>query len=154
MRTKVITNRDLQRCGRARAFTLLEALFAAAVLAIISLATIQGVSSGHQVSIAAQDRLLAVIVADNYLSELSVLPYAELPLHDGTTDEVGSLQTLEGESYPASVGRLGRTISVVADTRTIADPPIIVEGMTVSVDVFDESHTIISISRFFPEPAE
>ena len=40
------------------------------------------------------------------------------------------------------------------ETRPLADPPIIVEGMTVSVDVFDESHTIISISRFFPEPAE
>ncbi|MCK4872468.1 MAG: prepilin-type N-terminal cleavage/methylation domain-containing protein [Phycisphaerales bacterium] len=137
-----------------RAFTLLESLYASAILAIISLATIQSVTAGQQQAAAAQNQLLAVMVADASMSELAVMTYDDLPFQDGATDAVGSLATLSGQPYPASVSQLGQAITVVADTVEFKSPPVVIGGYTATVEVFDQKHALVSLSRFFPEPAE
>lgn len=142
------------RRRRRRAFTLLEALYAAAILSIMSLATIQSVTAGQQQALAAQNQLLAVLVADSTMNEVAVTPYDRLPLLHNAIDEVGSLKTLGGADYPATASGLGRGITVQADTVTFADPPVVIAGYTVTVSVFDARRNLVQVSRFFPEPAE
>ncbi len=142
-----------RRGRRGRGFTLLEALYAAAILSIMSLATIQGVTAGQQQAVAAQNQLLAVLVADSTMNELAVTEYARLPLYDGAVAEVGALRTLDDAAYPSTVAGLGRGIIVASDTITFTNPEVKVRGYTVSVSVFDAKRVVVEISRFFPEPA-
>ncbi len=142
-----------ERRGR-RGFTLLESLYAAAILSIMSLATIQGVTAGQQQAVAAQNQLLAVLVADSTMNEIAVTPYDQLPLLDARVDEVGLLETLDGATYPASAEGLGRGITVQSDTITFTNPEVKIQGYTVTVSVLDAKRVLVQVSRFFPEPAE
>jgi prepilin-type N-terminal cleavage/methylation domain-containing protein len=153
-------SRRPSRCALAgsgrnrRGFTLLESLYAAAILSIMSLATIQGVTAGQQQAVAAQNQLLAVLVADSTMNELAVTPYGELPLWDADVDAVGALEALDGTAYPATAATLGRGITVASDTVAFDDPPVKIQGYTVTVSVFDAKRVLVEVSRFFPEPAQ
>jgi len=156
LKNKDLRNRRSRRGypGCKKGFTLLEAMYASAILSIMSLATIQAVTAGQQQSIAAQNQLIAVLVARSTMNELAVTDYSVLPTFDGRTDDIGTVTTLQGGvAYPSTAENLGRSISVVSDSVTLTDPPITINGYTATVEVYDEKRVLSSVSRFFPEPA-
>ena len=115
MRTPTPSN-PTSRPATRRAFTLLEALFASVVMGISVLAVISAITTSQQIAFDGQKRVLASIAANDYMLELSTLPYNELPLHDKTFHDVGSMTTLDATPYPGAFWPLSRTVSVTNAT--------------------------------------
>jgi Tfp pilus assembly protein PilV len=138
---------------RARAFSLLEALVASVALAVIVLAVGSAVSAGRQQSREAEVTILATIAADDLMSELSTVAYADLPKHNGLAQAPGAMKTLTGIDYPTTYAEIGR--SVLVENATVAEQSlgIIIVGKRVVVTAHDENRVLASLETFIPEPA-
>jgi len=139
------------RCGRG--FSLIEALAASVVLAMVVLAVGSAVSAGRSTSIEGQKIVLASMAADDLMSELSAQPYDDLLSYDGLEQTVGAMRTLDDEPYPPEYRELGRVVTVRVRLLTQTDLGVIVRGRDVIVTVFDDIRTLAEVSAFFPEPA-
>lgn len=141
------------RRASRRGFSLLENLIAAAVLGIIVLAVGLAVSSAQKASQEGQKIILGVMAADDLMSELSVIPYEDLPDYDGLNQPVGMIATLEGQPYPETYWTLGRSVIVENTTHQEAGLGIEINGRRITVASFDENRVVAELEMFVPEPA-
>jgi len=135
-----------------RGFTLLEGLFASATLAALVLGVAAAVSAAQSATMAGQKRIMAVMVADDLLSELRAEPYTTLDTYDGFEQPVGQLRTLDGQDYPASHRWLGRRAQVTLETITEPTLGVAVLGKRVRVTAFDAQRDLVTLEMFVPEP--
>lgn len=135
-----------------RGFTLLEALFASVVLGISVLAVISAITTAQQIAFDGQKRVLAAIAANDYLAELTTIPYSELPFHDNTFHPIGEMTTLDGAQYPESFWALSRSVTVT--NTTLYDPEFgaAIDGLQLVVTCDDELHEYARLERFIPDP--
>ncbi|RMH28473.1 MAG: prepilin-type N-terminal cleavage/methylation domain-containing protein [Planctomycetota bacterium] len=138
--------------SRRRGFSLLESLIASAVLGVVVLAVGMAVSASQKASFEGDKAVLAAMAADDLMSELAAVPYANLPTYNGLTHPVGAMVTLGGQAYPDTYWALGRRV-LVEDTR-YTEPGLGVEidGRRIVVTVFDDARDIVQIETFIPEP--
>jgi len=136
----------------ARGFTLIEAMMASAVLASIVLAVASGLGASQGVAFEGQKRMLASIAANDLMSELATIPYAELATWNGMDQPVGSMSTVDGAAYPATFWSLGRRVEVVPTTMNDSELGAPVSGAMVRVSVMDEFGVVAEVSLFVAEP--
>lgn len=134
--------------------SLIEALVASVTLAVIVLAVGSAVSAGRQSSLEAERTILSTIAADDLLSELSTVDYADLDKHGGLDQAPGEMATLDGAPYPSTFAEIGR--SALIDTTTITDPDlgVIIVGKRIVASAHDGSRVLASFETFIPEPAQ
>jgi prepilin-type N-terminal cleavage/methylation domain-containing protein len=144
--------RSIPAAGPRHGFSLIEALIASAVLATVVLAVAAGMGASQGVAFDGQKRMLASIAANDLLSELSTVDYADLLNHHGLSQPVGELETLEGAPYPDTFWALGREVEVVHTTMTDGDLSAPVVGAMVTVRVVDSSAVLAEVGLFVAEP--
>lgn len=137
-----------------RGFTLLEALMSSVILTIVLVALIQAVSSANRVAFVSQKRVLAACAADDLAAELMTIDYADLELHDGRDEPIGSMTMFDGAAYPDSFARIGRRARVDRGDVTVDGLPDPVSGMSVTIETFDEVGVLARVEVFVPEVAE
>ncbi len=141
------------RACRARgAFSLLEALIASVTLAMVVLAVGAAVSAGRMQSVEAEKAILGTIAADDLLSEIVTVPYAQMDAYDGLDQPIGALETLDGVVYPETFWQIGRAVTVKPQTIATGDMGVDVTGKRIVVWSFDEQRVVASVETFVPEP--
>lgn len=138
----------------ARAFTLLESLFAATVLGVVVIAVISAISTSQKISFEGQKRLLAAMAADDLMIELATLPYDSLKTKNGLEQEVGKIATLDGEPYPDSFWSIGRTVTVTEKLINQQDLQVKIKGLEVVVTAVDDHADLVRLEMFVPEPIQ
>ncbi len=126
---------------------------ASSVLLVIVLAVAASVSSAQKVAWESRKRMLATFAADGMLAELMTLDYFDIRDHDGDEEDIGEMETIDGEDYPDTFWALGRDITVTDTTVTDVDTGIIVAGIDVRVAVFDQTKDLSILTAFVAEPA-
>lgn len=119
---------------------------------MVVLAVISAVTTSQQMAFEGEKQILAAMAADDLMSELIVLPYEDLKLKNNLDQPVGSVETLEGESYSEVVWPLGRHVEVIEQTLYYADLEVWVTGLRVVVEVRDEFRVVATVETFVPEP--
>jgi len=137
-----------------RAFTLLEAVIASAVLAITVLAIGSSISAAQMSSLEGRKAVQGAMIASDYMAELMTLPYDQIESRSGETVQVGELTTLDGVAYPETYWALGRSMTAQEELMAMADFGVTIRGLRVEVLVFDERRVVASAETFLPEPAE
>jgi len=137
-----------------RAFTLLEAVIASAVLAITVLAIGSSISAAQMSSFEGRKAVQGSMVASDYMAELMTLEYAEIEARSGEVTPVGELSTLDGVDYPETYWPLGRSMTAQEELMVLGDFGVSVRGLRIEVLVFDERRVVASVETFLPEPAE
>lgn len=148
--------RGFAACRAVRAFTLLEAVVALALLSLSVLALTQAVSAGQMQSQESQKQVLASMAAADALSEITSLPYASIAPLNGETQAVGQMRARDGAAYPSTYWALGRRIAAVPATTTVSTGPgqtVTIPGVQVTATVSDARRDVVSLSVFIAEPA-
>lgn len=138
---------------RRRGFSLVESLVAVSILGAAVLAVSVAITTAQQVAFEGQKRMLAAIAADDMLSELATLEYRDRPDWDGVLQEVGALQTIDGEAYPEAYWAVGRQVTV---TEVVIDDDglgIPIRGQEIVVTIIDSMGVIGTVEAFMPEPS-
>ena len=136
-----------------RGFSLLENLMAAAVLGIIVLAVGLAVQAAQKASLEGQKTVLGAMAADDMMSALRALEYAQLPIYDGVVQDVGEMQTLDGDDYPETYWALGRSVMVENTKYSEGGLGAEINGRRIVVAAFDENRVLVELECFVPEPA-
>lgn len=150
------SHQQTQRAGGARrlgGFTLLESLMAAALMSMVVLAVASGITTAQQVSYEGQKRILASMVAEDLMLELSTVPYLLMQDYNGLNQEVGALASLDGQAYPSTFRALGRYATVVPVTYDEPTLGVTIRGLNISVTVRDAFVDILTIQTFIAEPS-
>lgn len=134
-------------------FSLVEALVASVILAIVVLAVGSAVATGRQLSVEGQKTILAAMAADDLMSELTSVEYAALDDYDGMDQPVGGMATLDGEAYPDRYWLIGRNATVEEEIVDVEDLGVKVRGKTITVTAYDEDRILAVMETFVPEPA-
>lgn len=137
-----------------RGFTLIEALVASALLGIVTLAVITAVASAQTLTFEGQKQILAVMAADDLMTELMTLPYADLKAKNGLDQPVGQMTTLGGTPYPSSCWAIGRSVQATEEIIPCDGLDVQIKGVRVIVSTRDEFRILASIVSFVPEPAQ
>lgn len=148
-----MNDRGPHRRLNRRGFTLIEALVASALLGFITLAVISAVTSAQSLSFEGQKQIVAVMAADDLLTELVTLSYADLKAKDGLDQPIGKMETLTAVPYPPVAWAIGRT---VAATEEMVEEPVLkikVKGLRVIVSARDDFRVLATVETFVPEPA-
>ncbi|MBL0927255.1 MAG: prepilin-type N-terminal cleavage/methylation domain-containing protein [Phycisphaerales bacterium] len=135
-----------------RGFTLLEALMAATTLGVIVLAVASAISAAQKVGFEGQKRTLAAIAVNDLLSELSTLPYNQLPAKDGMLQPPGEMRSLDGAAYPRAFWAVGRSVTVRSETLTDPSLGVPVRGVRITVEARDDGAALARAELFVPEP--
>lgn len=136
-----------------RGFSLIEALVASVILAIVVLAVGSAVATGRQLSIEGQKTILAAMAADDLMGELVTVAYDDLDSHDGMDQPEGAMETLDGELYPERFWMIGRNADIVEEIVDIEGMGVKVRGKTITVTAYDEHRVLAVLQTFVPEPA-
>ena len=142
------------RCAARHGFTLAEALIASSVLAVIVIAVAASISTAQKVAWESRKRMLATFAADGLLSELMTLDYYTIRKHNGEHEDLGTMQTLDGVTYPKTFWALGREVTVTDTSLIEGGTGLEISGIEVRVAVFDEDRDLSVLTSFVPEPAE
>jgi hypothetical protein len=126
---------------------------AAAVLGIIVLAVGLAVQAAQKASLEGQKTVLGAMAADDMMSELRALEYAQLPIYDGVVQDVGEMQTLDGDDYPETYWALGRSVMVENTKYSEGGLGAEINGRRIVVAAFDENRVLVELECFVPEPA-
>lgn len=137
-----------------RAFTLLEAVIASAVLAITVLAIGSSISAAQMSSFEGRKAVQGAMIASDYMAELMTLPYDQIESRSGETVQVGELTTLDGVAYPETYWSLGRSMTAQEELMALNDFGVTIRGLRVEVLVFDERRVVATAETFLPEPVE
>lgn len=129
-------------------------MVASALLGLVVMAVISAVSTAQQLSFEGQKRILAAMAADDLMSELVTLPYAELRAKDALREAPGTMKTLDGTPYPPTFWALGRIVSVREQLITDTGLGVTVRGLRVVVSADDEFATLATVETFIPEPPQ
>ncbi|WP_428389662.1 type IV pilus modification PilV family protein [Mucisphaera sp.] len=153
-----------------RAFTLLETLIAASILAIITLALTQAMAAGHMQTNAALEQARATTLLEAMIEEALILPYptgtaptgvlpptrnafTDLRQYHDYTEAPGTLVDHAGTTLPLPYQNFQRTVTIAENTTTaIADLGITLTGLTVVVQVSLPDGRNWSAGRFIPDP--
>jgi hypothetical protein len=138
--------------GAQRAFTLLEAILASAVLSVTVLAIGTAVGAAQTSSQEGQKAVLGSMVCSDYLGELMTLPYADIESRSGEITDIGAIATLDGAPYPAAYWNLGRSLSATEEFIDVSG--VRIRGLRIEVMAFDERRVVARAETFLPEPAE
>lgn len=137
----------------APAFTLLESLIAATILAAMVLATSMALSGGRRLSLEAQERMQGTLAAEALLAEILAVDYAAMTAYDGHDEAPGSLKTTSGDAYPAAHYRIGRRATVTPGQHEFEGLGLIIEGLDIRVEAYDDfGNVVVALDRFIPEP--
>jgi competence protein ComGC len=148
--------RPLKRARGAarRAFTLVEALIASAVLSVTVLAIGSAIGAAQMSSHEGQKAVLGAMVCGDYLSELMTLPYEDIEARSGEIIEFGEITTLDGAAYPEAYWPLGRAMTATEEVMNVAEMGVQIRGLRIEVMAFDERRVVARAETFLPEPAE
>ena len=148
--------RSPMRTRRAarRAFTLVEALIASAVLSITVLAIGSAIGAAQKSSHEGQKAVLGAMLCGDYLSELMTLPYDDIEARSGEILVFGEVVTLDGAPYPQAYWPLGRALAATEEMLEIPGTGVRVRGLRIEVMAFDERRVVARAEMFLPEPAE
>lgn len=146
------SSRNFRGAQRA-AVTLLEALLASAILLITVLALTSAIAAGQAASLVSQKLFLGAMVIDDLLSELSGVPYDDLPDFDELVQNPGALETVDGAPYPQAYWPVGRRVEVLDVTIKESASGAIIRGRSVTVFAFDDTGELCSATLFIAEPA-
>ena len=136
-----------------RAFTLIEALMASAILLTIVVTVTNAISAGQQHSYEAQLRIVGTLAADELLGRIASDDYAALPTWNGYIEAAGAMTDMAGGPLPESFAMVGRKSLVASTMVNIASLDVRVRGYTITVKSFDAKGRVLSeVSRFIPEP--
>lgn len=141
------------RWGRAErpGFSLIEALVASCLLGMVVLAVISAVTSAQSLSFEGQKQILAAMAADDLMTELVMLDYADIQAKNGLDQPVGELKTLAGTSYSAACWALGRSVKVVEEKISDPDLGVNVTGLRITVTARDDARVLATIETFIPD---
>lgn len=139
---------------RPRAFTLLEAVIASAVLALTVLAIGAAISAAQMQALEGRKSVLAAMACSDYMSELMTLPYADIEARSGELTPVGQLDTLDGVAYPEPYWALGRSMTAEEELMEVPGLAVMVRGLSIEVQVFDDNRVVATAEAFLPEPIE
>ena len=137
----------------ARAFSLLEALVASAILAASVLAVISAMGAAQSIAFDGQKRVLAAMTANDLMGELHTLPYAELKTHEPINQPLGLLSSIDESAYPATFWALSRSATFTLTTKPAPVTGQTISGMDVIVSVRDSGAELCRLESFVPEPA-
>lgn len=140
------------KASRRNAFTLLEALVASVVLALVVLAVGAAVSAGQVSTLKGTSTILASMAADDLMNELASLPYDQLVSYDGFTQQAGAITSLQGTPYPQSYYSISRSAEVFVQIIQDAETGARVRGTTIRVVAAADAQSIITIETFIAEP--
>lgn len=140
--------------GVRYAFTLIEALIAAVILAMAISATSMALNSGRQFSLEARDQVHASLAAEAIMAEILADSYANIPSYNGIDEAPGMMQTSLGDAYPQAAYRIGRRVTVNNVIHNFPELGVNISGYDIIVEAYDADNRVIcSLIRFVPEPA-
>lgn len=128
---------------------------AAALLLVVVLAVTTAVTAAQHNAMEAEQRVAGMLVAEDLMGWLMTRAYGELPAWNGHHEPVGTIVGMDGSSAPASVGMVGRRVTVAGQMHSIDALSVRVRGLNLCVVAFDErEHVLCRIETFVPEPPE
>lgn len=154
-------------------FTLMEVLFASAVLAVAVLAVCQAVAYGQMQTYEALHQMRAQALAEAMIEEVLAKPYADpggdtTPGPDagenaradfdaaddyhGFNEPPGAVADAAGALYAQPFQTFTRTVTAAYGPMTVTGFANPINGLTVTVTVTDTRGTSWTITRFRPEP--
>jgi len=137
-----------------RAFTLLEALIASAILLVVVLAVTQAITAGQQHSFEARQRIAGTLAAEELMGRIIVDDYANLATWDGYTESVGNMTDMNSNPLSDVFQFVGRDVAVTATTKSFSGLDVDVQGYDVRVRAFDDDGRVLAmIERFIAEPS-
>jgi type II secretory pathway pseudopilin PulG len=142
-----------RRRAAARAFTLIEALMASAILMGIVTAVTAAIIAGQQNALEAQERIAGTLAAEALLGALLAEDYDTLATWHNYREEPGEMVDAEGQPLPPVFGTVGRQVTVTSTFQTIDPPGINIAGRTVRVRAFDvDGRVLADLTRYVAEP--
>ena len=138
-----------RRCPR-RGFSLIEALIALAILALVFTSIASAIGAGTATAGETRTRVVATLSADELLAEVLSSDWGELIQWHGFREDVGEGRAPDGRLEPARKS-LARSVEVLDQSRTLEPVGIEVAGRLIVVEVRDENERLLSrLERFVP----
>ena len=146
-----------RRCSRSstgrRGLTLVESLLASALLLTVVTAVLSALSAGYQHAREAQGLVTASLAAEQLMARVSSENYASIPDWNGWDESPGSLVDESESALPELFALVGRRVVVDSDAYTMETLQIIVSGVTITIESYDETGRVLArLVRFIPEP--
>lgn len=169
------------RPKRKRALTLFEAMLSASILAIVAVVASQAIVAGQMQTYDALHRQRALTLADSLMDEILRLPYDD-PDGESTpgpesgestrtafdniddyhgfsesgslTVAAGTLKDATDTAYADPYQFFTQSVTVAANTQSIASLGGSITGQLVTVTISDDSGQSWSVESFVPQPAE
>ncbi len=138
-------------CPR-RGFSLIEALIALAILALVFTSIASAIGAGTATAGETRNRVLATLAADELLAEVMSSPRMDLLQWDGFEEIPGEGRAPDGRLEPARKD-LSRRVTVTAETRMLEPVGIEISGLLVVIEVSGSDDRLLSrLERFVPAP--
>lgn len=148
------TSNRMRAAASRPGLTMLESLIATVILGVIVLAVAAALNASQKLAYEGQQRVLGVGVVDDMMIELMTVEYDDLPSWNGTRQEVGEMETMDGVPYTPAYASIGRTVTVLPEHVTEPGLGVTVAGLMVTVSADDGGHTLAEVSMFVPEPQQ
>lgn len=133
-------------------FSLIEALIALAILALVFTAIASAIGAGTASAGETRTRVVATLAADELLAEVLASDWDDLPDWHGFSEPLGSGRAPDGRPEPARKN-LARSVEVFELTRTLQPVGIEVAGRSVLIEIRDENERVLcTLERFIPDP--
>lgn len=145
--------------------SLIDALLAMTILAVVMLGVTYATTAGHQHLQHGDAALRSVRLAEQLMEEIISRPYHGsggtarstwvIADYDGFTEQPGNLRDFAGEACDAEDQRFGRSVGVEPVTHTLAGlGGFTVSGLRITVTVTSPRGQQQAIQRFVPEPMQ
>ena len=135
---------------RRNGFSLIEALIALAILALVFTAIASAIGAGTATAGETRNRVLATLAADELLAEVMSSEGDDLLQWDGFAEAAGEGRAPDGRLEPDRRA-LARGVMVTSGTRVLEPVGIEVRGHLVVIEVRDGGDRILSrLERFVP----
>ncbi|MEZ6085533.1 MAG: hypothetical protein R3E58_16695 [Phycisphaerae bacterium] len=169
------------RPKRKRALTLFEAMLSASILAVVAVVASQAIVAGQMQTYDALHRQRALTLADSLMDEILRLPYDD-PDGESTpgpesgestrtafdniddyhgfsesgsrTVAAGTLKDATDTAYADPYQFFTQSVTVAANTQSIASLGGSITGQLVTVTISDDSGLSWSVESFVPQPPE
>lgn len=145
-----------------RGLTLIECVIAMFVLLTATVGILTTTVAGHGHLAHADQRLLAIRLAEQLIEEIVARPYTgggasradwSVDGYDGFFEAPGNLEDATGAACGAEEQVFSRLVTISAGTRTVAGLSVAAtSGVTIDVTVTAPDAKAWSLQRFVPEP--
>ncbi len=138
-----------------RGLTLMEALIASTILAMMVVATAAALSSTAQHGQFAEDQIKGALASEAKLAEILAAEYDDMKGYNNEDQSSGNLLTASGSAFPDTYYRIGRSVSVKRKTHTFGGLGLSVSGLEIIITAYDPNDSeVFTITQFVPEPEE